>query len=83
MSYQQENRPGGPRAWMEAGGQLLAPAPRMQRRAGRRSRLDRRYDAAWNVGDVRAPGLVRIVVLTVFAAAAFAYQMFFLSDKLR
>lgn len=80
MAYRQEKKIHGARALIEAGEQLLAPAPRMQRRAVRRL-LDRRYDD-WGLAYAKPPSLLRTIVLALFAAMAFAYQVVFLSEKI-
>jgi hypothetical protein len=68
------------RAWFEAARQTLAPTPKMQRRALRRAWIDRHRP---DERDSRPPGLLRMIILALFASLALAYQLVFLSDKIR
>lgn len=81
MNYHTRDKRNGARAIFEAGGQLIAPAPRMKTRALRRLQM-RRRETDLVVSQFRPPSLTRIVVLGVFAALAFAYQAVFLSQKI-
>lgn len=83
MAYQSNDKSRGARAWLEAGWQLVAPAPKMQRRAVRRIRQGRGLEDAWGDPYGRPPGLLRIAVLAIVAALTFAYQLLSLSDKIR
>ena len=80
MAYHRDKR-NGARAIIEAGEQLIAPAPRMQQRALRRLR-SRRRETDLAVSQFRPPSLARILVLGLFAFLAFAYQAVFLSQKI-
>ena len=81
MTDQRQDKRSGARAIIEAGGQLIAPAPRMKSRALRRLQI-RRQETDLAVSRIRPPSLTRIVVLGVFAFLAFAYQAVFLSQKI-